>query len=371
MIRLLQSPNNVSRSIILLLPLLFLVLNACDQKRRAIGEEDEIYVFADSTEYFEIEAELLQIFGKTIFTPQPENLFKLTHKNIQELPKYKNRKNIIIVAPLNSGSDVSTYISSIIDSTVQSLFESGEEFVIKKRDLWAAGQMVMILSAPTMEQLKNDVLLNNEDLLYVFRKISNERLYGNLYSKKYERREIQGKILNEYGWVIYVQIDFHLALDKPEDNFVWLRRAPGSDMERWIFVHWIENASPELLNEDSVLAIRDRITKKRLLTSDEKSYVMIAEHYRKTSEVNFRGRYALMTQGLWHMNDKSMGGPFVNYSFYDEKSGRFYMLDGSIYAPKYYKKKLIQQVDVLLQSFRTEDELSEDRKEELLDAIED
>jgi len=66
-----------------------------------------------------------------------------------------------------------------------------------------------------------------------------------------------------------------------------------------------------------------------------------------------------------------MGGPFVNYFFYDEKLQRVYMIDGSVYAPKYYKRNLIQQMDVTLQSFRTEAELTKERKEELLDAIED
>ena len=66
-----------------------------------------------------------------------------------------------------------------------------------------------------------------------------------------------------------------------------------------------------------------------------------------------------------------MGGPFVNYVFYDEDTQRLYMLDGSVYAPKYYKRNLIQQMDVTLQSFRTEKELTQERKEELLEALED
>jgi hypothetical protein len=76
-----------------------------------------------------------------------------------------------------------------------------------------------------------------------------------------------------------------------------------------------------------------------------------------------------MTQGLWRMDDKSMGGPFINYTFYDEASKRIYMLDGSIYAPKYYKKRLIQQVDVLLQSFMTKEELSQEKIEELMSEL--
>ena len=66
-----------------------------------------------------------------------------------------------------------------------------------------------------------------------------------------------------------------------------------------------------------------------------------------------------------------MGGPFINYTFYDEKSKRLYMLDGSIFAPKYYKRNLIQQIDVILQSFLTKDELSKDRIEDLIDEIDE
>ena len=66
-----------------------------------------------------------------------------------------------------------------------------------------------------------------------------------------------------------------------------------------------------------------------------------------------------------------MGGPFVNYFFYDEKTQRIYMIDASIFAPKYYKRNLIQQLDVTLQSFRTKDELSQERIEELINSIKD
>ena len=125
------------------------------------------------------------------------------------------------------------------------------------------------------------------------------------------------------------------------------------------------------LNEDSIRAIRNRMTKKYYVTSDDSAYVVIAEDYFTTNEVNFNGRYALFTQGLWDLNIKGMGGPFINYTFYDEKTKRLYMLDGSVYAPKYYKRNLIQQMDVTLQSFMTKAELSKDRQEDLLDAAKD
>lgn len=358
---------------ILLLSLLFciiVILSSCgDHKKLAAGLEDKIYVIADSAEYDQLFPVLDSVFGKVMYTPQPEKTFDLIRRDYYLLEDLKSLKNIIIVAPLNSSSIVSRYVNSILDSNVKAKVESDSEFVFNKYDLWAQNQLVMVLTAPTIDQLKEHMSKNSDNLLYYFQKISNKRLSQNLYNDKYEQKEIEAKLLKDYGWMIYVQTDYLLALDKPEDNFVWLRRSPGTDMERWIFVHWIENASPEFLHPDSIIQERNRLTEKFYRTSDEKSFVKVAENYMTTNEVNFLDRYALATQGLWEMVDKSMGGPFINYTFYDETTRRIYMLDGAIYAPKYFKKALIQQVDITLQSFLTEKQISEKRKQELFALI--
>ena len=354
----------------LLFAFLILILAACgcDSKREATGLEDEIYVVADSVEYEQLRNSLETTFEKIIYTPQPENLFTLKRISVNQIDRFKNRKNIIIVAPLNSSSHTSQYIKAVVDSVAIKKLLADDSFVIKKYNLWARNQLVMVLTTSDIQQLESDILQNKDDLLYAFQKISDSRLYSSLYSSKYEQKKAEGKLLKDYGWIIYVQADFQVALNKPEDNFVWIRRSPNSDMERWIFVHWIDNASPALLQPDSIKAIRNRLTEKYYRTSDDSAYVVIAKDYYTTSEVNFNGRYAIFTQGLWELNIKGMGGPFINYTFYDEKSKRLYMLDGSVYAPKYYKRNLIQQMDVTLQSFMTENELSADKKEDLLDA---
>jgi Domain of unknown function (DUF4837) len=345
---------------------------ACESSNKpAKGFEDEIFVIADSLEYIEFKDALDSTFERTIYTPQPEKIFTLKRINPSQVYKYKRKKNIIIAAPLNSGSKTSKFISAVVDSTVKNKLSADSNFILIKKDLWAKNQIVAVISAPSINEMKSKILRNSDDFLYTFQKISDERLFNSLYKAKYERKEIEGKLLKDYGWVIYVQADYQLALNKPEDNFVWLRRSPGSEMERWIFVHWIDNATPEYLNEDSIKVIRNRMTKKYYLTADTKGYVVVAEDYFTINEVNFNDRYALFTQGLWDLNIKGMGGPFVNYVFYDEDTQRLYMLDGSVYAPKYYKRNLIQQMDVTLHSFRTEKELTKERKEELLDAVED
>ncbi|MCX7797668.1 MAG: DUF4837 family protein [Melioribacter sp.] len=356
-------------AIISLSSLIFLA--SCNVKKQAVGNEDDIIVFADSLEYYNLEASLLTVFNKIIYTPQPENLFNLIRKDLSALEKNKYKKNIIFIAPLNSNSEVARYIKSLLSNDVKKLIYADSVSVINKYNLWADNQLVMIITSPTIEQLNKNILKESENLLYYFQKISNDRLFKSLYNSRYEQKKVEAKLLKDYGWMIYIQSDFILALNKPEDNFVWLRRGPGTEMERWIFVHWIDNASPALLNKDSIYAIRNRLTEKYYRTSDDSSYVEISDDYKTTKEVNFLNRYALMTQGLWRMKDGSMGGPFINYTFYDEPTKRIYMLDGSIYAPKYYKKKLIQQVDVIMRSFLTKREIDKKRYEELMEELEE
>lgn len=348
-----------------------LLLSSCSNKKAAIGNEDDIIVIADSSLYYEVEAELLQVFEKVIYTPQPEKLFNLIRNNYTSLNHVKRRKNIIILGTLNDSGYVSQYIRGSIDSAVTELVTNNEEYVINKYDMWAENQLVMYLVSPTVDQLKNNILSAHEELLYSFRNISDKRLFAKLYKPRYEMLETEARFLKEHGWTIYVLKFFEVGKNSKEDHFVWLRSGRNSPMERWIFVHWIDNASAAYLDKDSITAIRNRVTQMHYQTSDSSTYVEISTALSPPmfSQVNFNNKYALMTQGFWKFNDNTGGGPFTNYSFLDEKTNRLYMIDGSIYAPKYFKKELIQQVDVLLNSFRTIDELSKEKKEELFDNL--
>lgn len=352
--------------------IIILTLTSCEfPQKPATGPEDQVYVFADSLEFEQIKPELSSALEKIIYTPQPEKLFIISRVNISDLEKYKTKKSLIFAAPLNSNNETSKFIKAVIDTSLKAKIIKDSSVIITKYNLWARDQLVTVLTAQTMDELINKIKDQQENLIYAYQKISDKRLYQNLYNSHYEQKNIEAKFLKKYGWIIYVQADFQVAKNDSANNFVWIRRSPNSDMERWIFVHWIDNATFDYLNVDSIKAIRDEMTKKYYRTTDDKGYVVIAKDYFTTSEINFNGRYTILTQGLWELNIKGMGGPFVNYTFYDEKSKRLYMIDGSVFAPKYFKRNLIQQMDVTIQSFLTKGELNKDRLEDLLDALDD
>jgi hypothetical protein len=357
--------------IFVLIPATIFLIGCDTNLKPARGIENEIIVFADSVEFEELRVSLEQVFEKEIETPQPEKIFELKRVNYSDFQKYRTIKNIIFLAPFSSNHEVAKFIKNSLDSTATVQIKNKKVSYILKKNLWAKGQLVLLLTSPTLAELEFELVKNSNKLSYAFQKASDARLLTTIYNARYEQKNIEAKLLKDYGWMIYVQADFTLAVNRPDEKFIWLRRSPNSDMERWIFIHWIDDASGAMLNRDSIITLRNKLTEKFYRTSDDKYFVTIADSVINTTEINFNNRYALYSQGLWRTTDKFMGGPFVSYTFYDEQTKRIYMVDGSIYAPKYYKRNLIQQVDVILQSFLTESEISVERKESLFKELDD
>lgn len=204
--------------------LLFLLLYN-KPKDSAKGSEDEIFVVADSIEYEAISNSLKSVFEKEITTPQPEKLYNLKRIDLDELDKNKNVKNLIIAAPNNSGSSTSQFLSSIKDTSVQNELKADSEFVAFQYDVWAKNQIVAVISAPNVEALNENILSNSNNLLNTFQQKSDERLISNLYNPEFEQKAVEGKLLKEYGWIIYVQKDFKILIDDPKEKFVLMEKA--------------------------------------------------------------------------------------------------------------------------------------------------
>jgi hypothetical protein len=347
---------------------LLFVFESCEHSNKiARGAEDEIIVVADTADFEALKIPLQDIFEKIIYTPQPEKLFNLKRISPHEIENYQNYKNVILLAPLNSSSNTSKFVKALLDSSGTLNKRTDHEFMNPRYNLWAQNQLVMILTAPDLSQLELNLVRNKETLLNSFHNLSDKRLSECMYDPKLEKKGTEGMLLKSYGWTIYVPSDFTIAENEPKENFLCLKNTSGKDMGKWIFVHWIDNASPAYLNEDSVRSIRNRLTNKYYKASGVASIIKIGKDNCINDEVTFDEKYSLVTQGLWE-NTKEMQGPFVNYTFFDVGTKRIYMVDGSINAPDYYKRNLIQQMDVMLKSFKTKAELSKEKQDDLLNA---
>ncbi len=324
-------------------------LMGCFRKPKGFGADTELYVVADSTNWVALEPTLREVFERVLRTPQEERVFAVYWVSPEKFGQFSSRKNLVIAGVLDSEGEIDRQIEGMLAPDVRARVEAGEAFVFPKEAPWAEGQLLLVLAGPTLEQLRLN-LLQNKALVY---NLLYEHLLAQTKESMFERLEqtdIEQQLLEKYGWMVRVQHDYFINTERPQDRFVFLRRSlPGR--ERWLFVHWVEGGNPNQITCEWIINTRNKLTRKFY----QGDYV--DEKNTRAEEVEFLGRRALKLEGLWANEEKVAGGPFRNYTFYDEATGRIYMIDLAVFFPGGEKEPFLRQLDIIAHTFKTAEEV--------------
>ncbi len=324
---------------------------SCFQKTASSGSDTVIYVVADTETWEKLQPAITETFQKVLVTPQPEKVFDLYWVSPEKFSTYATRKNLLLVGTFDSKGEISQKVSGMLSPIVKEKVKEGTAFYFPKENPWAKKQLLMVLAGVSTSELEKK-LIENRDVLYGFFK---DRLLGETKKQMYsqlEQKDLSKQLLQKYGWTVRIQHDYIINTERPQDRFVMLRRSlPGR--ERWLFVHWIDDADSNLINKDWAIAKRNKLTAK-FYKND-----LIDENYVESNEIDFLDRPALMLEGLWKNEDKFIGGPFRTYVFYDEKSKRIYMIDIAVYYPAGKKEPFFRQLDIMAHTFKTAQDVEE------------
>lgn len=336
--------QNIFRQIGLVL--LLGMLSGCLQKPESLGDSTDIYVIADSSDWAFLQPTLIEVFQKEILTPQPEKVFELIWAPPDNFGEHAKKKNIILAGALQSQDGVISRVG--LSSEVKARVAAGTAFVFPKRDQWAKNQLLLVLVSNTLAELQDKMLDNKQFLYDLFKKKLIDETLEEMYSRL-EQVKLEEELLEKFGWMVRVQHDYIINIERSQDRFVMLRRSlPGR--ERWLFVHWIDNGDSSQISKEWAINTRNRLTAK-FYEGDR-----INEEYTKSDTIDFLGRRALKLEGLWENEEKVFGGPFRNYSFYDAASKRIYMIDAAVLYPGGEKEPSLRQLDVMAHTFKTAQE---------------
>lgn len=341
---------------------------SADYRPRAVGPEGILTVVIDSSQWNgQVGDALRETLGGFIQTlPVPEPAFELKPAALtsqQSLEVIKKQKNVVIVAPLEDSTNVvSQFISSRLDPEVKSLITSGTPTVIPRPNLWRKDQMVVYLTANSADGLSDVIREKGEDLLYTYNNITRQRTEVEMF-KKGRQTEIEDQLLEKHGFAVNAQHDYFVAVDTT--NFVWMRRVISTETWRSLFVYFEDNANPGDLTAEWIYNTRDSLTKHHVQGTVAGFVEIDQRRALETENINFLDRYGFETRGLWHMVIEEdgrklpigMGGAFLTYAFYDEDSGRNYLIDGMVFAPNYPKREFLRQLEVIAHTFRSQEDV--------------
>jgi len=125
----------------------------CGTMGTAVGDNDIVYVFADSADWPLYQEPLNTIFGKYVRTPIMEREYLLEWVPFEKFGAYKKSKNIFILGRLNSKDPVSEDVKSLLNKDIMEGVKTGKYFYIPKKNVWAYNQYVLFFVANSVDDM--------------------------------------------------------------------------------------------------------------------------------------------------------------------------------------------------------------------------
>lgn len=350
---------------VLLIFILF--TQACGEfKRQARGRLGEIVVVMDSTKLNSKSADAVrEVFGAYMNTlPVGEPIYDLNFYSIKkpsDVDFLKKQKNLIFVSTTKEETNTGKVVRAFLSPELIDRAENGQNFAYPVEDKWALNQYALFLVGPTDAQLAASIMSSGPSLVKRLDEIERDRWIYDMFEKG-EQTALADSLYNQYGFAIRLQHDYEWGVDTL--NFVSFRRYLPENY-RWFWIHWIDGVNDvSHVDADWINAKRDSLLKQFVQgTRSDTSFTQTEYRNRLTTEnITLAGRYAFETRGTWRMVGDYLGGPFVNYTVYDEDQRRLYLMEFALFAPKFDKIRFMKQFEAMAHTFYTNPDINKKKK---------
>lgn len=300
--------------------------------QRSSGKTAELLIVTDNNQIWDSYiGDTLHAFFSTYFVilPQPEPLFELAHSPLhvfKESKILKTHHNILMI-DFNK--------------------EEAEVKIENVENRWANPQRVVRITCPDQDAFIDFFEKRKYDIYHLFMENEYNRLIR--IFKDFQDIEVSEQLKKNHHLTVVVPEGFYIS--KEAANFVWIRKETEKDSQG-IMIYYYDYTDTSAFVIDRILSYRNAITQEYIPGPTVNSYMIVAdEFYTPSSEIiDVHGMYTVETHGLWEVEGDFMGGPFVNYTFLDEKNNRIIAFDGFVYKPNAKKRDMIIQLEAI---FRT------------------
>ncbi|MCL2416845.1 MAG: DUF4837 family protein [Bacteroidales bacterium] len=214
-----------------------------------------------------------------------------------------------------------------------------------RRDVWANNQVVFQFNVPDRETFFTLFRENQALMEQTFFHREHARMISTFRAT--ESFIISDRLRSTFGFRLVAPDQFRVRTSNP--NFVSINRETRHFGQN-IMVHSYPFTANSFTQED-IIRVRNEISQRYIFGPIEGSFMTTEYRVPPISrEVNFNGRFAIETRGLWRLIGDFMGGPFVNYVFFDEERNQMIMIDGFVHAPGRNKRDLLLQLEAIAYS---------------------
>jgi hypothetical protein len=253
--------------------------------------------------------------------PQSESWYRLVHIQSKNFNELLRRSHLLIVVEIDSVKNAT-----------------------RLNNYWSKPQLILSYKAQSNKELLSIMKIQIEEDEKALRAFENQHILKRLS----RQTSPASKLLKNEKLKLTIPANLELDTDEDDISIYWSRNMK-SDQCLMIYTRPY-NTNSTMLGAD-ILPVRDSICKAFIPGQFDESYM--TTEYRMAPQIvphELANAFCLETRGLWRVEGDFMGGPFLNYTVYDEKNERIITLEGFVYAPELDKRNLLFELECAMNS---------------------
>ncbi len=316
---------------------------SCELKRVSIGADNELMVVTSVKDKKSINLFLSKIFNDTLYTPQPEPVYKIKYSEPKNFKNLKQHSNLVIYS---TGSNLRNEGTKLVKNLLgkNKFLETidGTEHIILSENQFAKDQLFLILSGKNQESLYQSLKDKKMGIKSIFEEKYNRRQKSFLFSDA-RKNELESELLKKYYWNFKIPWGWEIIKDISDSNFVWL----GKELPfQWISVYW-EDCSFDM--DSSVIA--DMIIN---FPEHRHSSIQFSDYKFFLNKGINANWYDWSAKGVWESIAEPLGGPFSFFIKYDNLNNRIFLIQTLIHYPGENKSNYLRQMELISSSIHFE-----------------
>lgn len=211
-----------------------------------------------------------------------------------------------------------------------------------EKNVYASPQMIVYIGTPSIATLKRNMPALAPRLRVLLTRAEMNIEIANLKNK----HNIKASRMTEKMFGMDVWIPFDMISSKQGKDFLWFSNNAASGMQN-ICIY----SAP--MGQKPLTCIRDSVMEINIKGETDNMYMKTVAQTVKSTMVKEKGRWMIVTRGLWEMEGDAMGGPFVSHTVTDSAHHRTITIEAFVYAPEMKKRNKIRQIEAALYTLST------------------
>jgi hypothetical protein len=267
--------------------------------------------------------------------------FNVKFARAADLDAVPYNKNIVFCGVASPISHVGRRITAMLGETGMSSVQSGGH-IFKKNDLPGPGQLTLIITAESEEDLVATLAEKGQDIRDALEESCRERIRR--YLLKNRNEALISRFRQEYGFSLQVPTLYRLFSEESHPPGVELMR---DGPPRSLGVFWLDWETPLGLNDrQEMFDIRANYVRERY-NGDAMDSTRV-----EFSEGMLGDYPAIKMEGYWSNENSVAGGYFVSYFIHKQSDDLLWVVDMLVYAPGLPKHPHFRELLSVAETFR-------------------